>query len=571
VNVTFNAATNSLTGSITTQTKSLTQLTASASQSTIGINVTGAEYSYMPFVSANDLDYLRSQGITLIRLPIAWERMQPTLNGPLDQQYLTGLETVLSNAAARGMQVIVDVHNYGRYNLSYAAEAAANNGIVSVNTAVPNATLPANLAVIGSPALPNSAFANFWGQLAGALQGRPGLAYYDLMNEPYNMGGSNVWPQAAQAAVNAIRAVDMNTKILVEGTQWSSAYWWPYDNGNLHVVDPANKLLYEAHLYFNNGQGGYSGTYAQMGAYPNIGVDNLQPFLNWLKANNAQGFIGEFGAPGNDPQWIPVMKNFMAALQANGISGTYWNYAYSDPSGKNSWWPVADPMSIFRSSTGQLRQGQSLIAALSSQISAGGTTASNPVTLAGIPTTSTINGVGFCTKCEFVRWGNVSSAGGTTSSANQNAMRSGWWVAGQVALNSELPTSGTATYAGSAVGDVANNLSGSGWQNYVASGDMNMNWNFASRSGNLSISGFDKSVTPAGLSFGGPMTAPGQLASSPNQFSGTLSGTGVAGALSGSANGSFVKGLSDPAANVMGNFNVANQRYIANGIFAGAK
>jgi hypothetical protein len=100
---------------------------------------------------------------------------------------------------------------------------------------------------------------------------------------------------------------------------------------------------------------------------------------------------------------------------------------------------------------------------------------------------------------------------------------------------------------------------------------MNMNWNFASRSGNLSISGFDKSVTPAGLSFGGPMTAPGQLASSPNQFSGTLSGTGVAGALSGSANGSFVKGLSDPAANVMGNFNVANQRYIANGIFAGAK
>ena len=58
---------------------------------TVGVNVSGAEYSWMPFVGTGDLDTLASEGVTLIRLPIAWERMQPTLNGPLDQTYLAGL------------------------------------------------------------------------------------------------------------------------------------------------------------------------------------------------------------------------------------------------------------------------------------------------------------------------------------------------------------------------------------------------------------------------------------------------------------------------------------------------
>ena len=309
---------------------------------TIGINVSGAEYSWMPFASSADLDYLESNGVTLIRLPISWERMQPTLNGSLDQTYLTGLKNFLSDAAAHGMQVIVDLHNYGRYNLNYAQDAAANYGITAPNTA--------DASLIGSAAVPISAFANFWGQLAGAINGQPGLAYYDIMNEPYNMGSSAVWPAAAQAAVNAIRAVDMNTNVLVEGTQWASAYYWPWDNGNLLINDPANKLLYEAHLYFDgNGGGSYRQTYDQSGAYPNIGVDNFQPFLDWLSAHNAQGFIGEFGVPGDDPRWQIVLDNFMNSLDAHGISGTMWTYVYSDPSGKNSWWPnskAVDPMNI---------------------------------------------------------------------------------------------------------------------------------------------------------------------------------------------------------------------------------
>jgi hypothetical protein len=51
--------------------------------------------------------------------------MQPTLDGPLSSTYLAELEGFLSNAASLGIQVIVDLHNSGTYNLNWAADAAS--------------------------------------------------------------------------------------------------------------------------------------------------------------------------------------------------------------------------------------------------------------------------------------------------------------------------------------------------------------------------------------------------------------------------------------------------------------
>ena len=50
----------------------------------IGINMSGAEYSWGSFPGASDLAYIKSNNISLIRVPIAWERAQTKLNGPLD-------------------------------------------------------------------------------------------------------------------------------------------------------------------------------------------------------------------------------------------------------------------------------------------------------------------------------------------------------------------------------------------------------------------------------------------------------------------------------------------------------
>ena len=84
----------------------------------------------------------------------------------------------------------------------------------------------------------------------------------------------------------------------------------------------------------------------------------------------------------------------------------------------------------------------------------------------------------------------------------------GWWVAGDVIDNSDLPTDASASYAGHVIGNVATNIGSNGWQTYVATGDMYMDWDFNSRSGNLTICKFDRSITPGGLTFSGAMTPP---------------------------------------------------------------
>ena len=305
---------------------------ASTSWGAIGVNVSGSEYSWESYPVASHLEYLKTRGVSLIRLPVAWEKVQPALNGPLNQTEIARMKAFLDSAALRNMKVIVDIHNYGRYNPNWAADAAANYGIVAVSN---NSGL-----VLGSSSLPIPAFQDLWTKLAGTLAGHPAVAGYDIMNEPHDLG-AGVWPSAAQAAVNGIRSVDLKTAIYVEGTQWASAYWWPWDNGNLRISDPANNVIYEAHLYFDKDGGGtYTQSYDQQGAYPNWGVDKVQPFLQWLRQNNAKGFIGEFGVPGNDPRWITVLDNFLVTLKENGVGGTYWQYTYPDPSGANSWWPA---------------------------------------------------------------------------------------------------------------------------------------------------------------------------------------------------------------------------------------
>jgi aryl-phospho-beta-D-glucosidase BglC (GH1 family) len=246
----------------------------------IGVNLesaafgSGSNYGYdYIYPGATELDYYHSKGLDLIRLPFTWERMQPDLGGPLNPDELARMEAFIDAAAELGMQVVIDLHNYGRYDGQ----------------------------AIGTSAVPISAFADFWSQLATALHGHPGLAGYDIMNEPNSMGGTDVWPAAAQAAVDAIRAVDMHTTIYMEGDAWSGAQSWLQYNSNFHINDVANRLVYEAHIYFDHDNSGvYAGSYDLEQAYPNIGVDRLQPFLEWLHANNAQACVGEFSVPDTD-------------------------------------------------------------------------------------------------------------------------------------------------------------------------------------------------------------------------------------------------------------------------------
>jgi aryl-phospho-beta-D-glucosidase BglC (GH1 family) len=270
----------------------------------IGMNLAGAEfgsgtrygYDYI-YPTTGELDYFKAEGMDLVRLPFKWERVQPTLGGELNPDEVGRIVAFLNEAHSRGMQVVLDAHNYGRYGGR----------------------------VIGSDTVPVSAFADFWSKLSSAVKDHPAIYALGLMNEPHDMGSTEAWPNAAQAAVNAIRATGATETILVSGTAWSSAHLWQAANANLLINDPLNNLKYEAHVYFDDDHTGrYDESYDGEGATTDIGVQRLQPFLDWLQEHNAQGFIGEFGVPGDDPRWLSALENFVDALHEHDIDGTAW-------------------------------------------------------------------------------------------------------------------------------------------------------------------------------------------------------------------------------------------------------
>jgi hypothetical protein len=188
---------------------------------------------------------------------------------------------------------------------------------------------------------------------------------------------------------------------------------------------------------------------------------------------------------------------------------------------------------------------------------------------------------GLCQNCSFLKWGAWETSLSFNNSDNEGQTQVdaiGFWVAGNMTSTAELDDlrskNATASYAGTAVATVASNLDDEGWQIYVAAGQMNMDWQFAKRKGNLEISHFDAENTIAGgLTFQGQMSTPGNLK---NKFGGDLSLTSQdvpsnLSDLQGFAQGSFVKGPKNPAQGVMGNWSVGGQNYGATGIFAGSK
>ncbi|MEM7399140.1 MAG: FecR domain-containing protein [Pseudomonadota bacterium] len=179
-----------------------------------------------------------------------------------------------------------------------------------------------------------------------------------------------------------------------------------------------------------------------------------------------------------------------------------------------------------------------------------------------------------CDSCQFMEFGTFEAAYSYQDDNTQinEEIEPGWWVAGPVTAFKDLPTTGTASYAGSAYGSIYSS-NGSLDGPVEGRGNMGMNWNFSQRSGQFSISQF-KPVNPnvtavPTLNASGTMTMPGNA----NRFSGNIGGAAGGTSVSGGANGAFVTDGRRPAAGVIGNWGVRSQgsnAYLATGIYGGA-
>ena len=289
-----------------------------------GISLAGPEFAeeslpgkpgtHYTFNSEESFAYFSSLRLNLIRVPFRWERLQPLLFGPLDEDYLAGVEQNVEWARAHGAQVVLDLHNYGRYLLSDGSSLQTH--IVSSSSG-------------GETKVPTKALEDLWVRLSERFRDDNAVYAYALMNEPHDMGDAD-WKQISQDVVDAIRDTGDKKLLMVAGDLWASAARWPEINGpDSWIVDPDDNFAYEAHLYFDHDNSGkyelsFEEELARNPQLLEVGVQRLAPFTEWCRRNGVRGYLGEYGVPSDDPRWAETLDRFLKALDEAGMDGTYW-------------------------------------------------------------------------------------------------------------------------------------------------------------------------------------------------------------------------------------------------------
>ncbi len=278
-------------------------------QSKIGVVLCGAEFgeTHLPgklktdyiYPNKEELVYFAAKGFNPITLPFKWERVQRSINGELDSAEIYRMKIFLSNCDSLHLNVILTLQNFAVY---------ANNG---------------SQYVLNSRHLTNENYKDLWRKLATTFKENKNIYGYDIMNEPRGIFG-NSWRKAAQSAIDGIREVDTLPFIIVDGENSSfSANWSAENNGLRNLHDANDKIIFDAHCYFDYDHSGrYNNDYE--GRITNsIGSERLKPFIRWLNKHHKKGMIGEFGVP-TDKKWLGVMEDFLTCATQNGINVTYW-------------------------------------------------------------------------------------------------------------------------------------------------------------------------------------------------------------------------------------------------------
>lgn len=300
-----------------------------------GVNLSSASGGTIPgtmgtnymYPRMEDLYYFKAKGVKLIRFPFRAARVVEDINNPkvdadATKSDILEMKKVVAEAERLGMWVFLDAHDY--------AERTING----------------TQHLLGDDEYTAEMFGKMWGVIANEFKGYKNIWGYDLQNEP--KVSAQILLECYQAAINEIRKVDTNAQIIVEGTNWASAFEWVYGDRSdkkypeystevswaykanspwllAKLEDPQNKIVYQAHGYFDKDN---SGTYKS--GYQEVDYrKRYLPFLEWCKTNNKRGLIGEFGVPYNehetgDPRYMEVLDGALQLFRDYQVDATYW-------------------------------------------------------------------------------------------------------------------------------------------------------------------------------------------------------------------------------------------------------
>ncbi len=279
-----------------------------------GVNVSGGEFNagkpgavyardYI-FPADGEIALVKRLGLKSLRVPFAWERLQPKPLGPLDPAELGRLDDVVKLAARARLTVILDVHNYGTV---------------------------AGLS-LDRPEAPRGALPDLWKRLAGHYGGDPNVVF-GLMNEPKDVD-VDAWAGIAKATLAAIRSTGAPNVVLVPGTHWDGAHSWlagaPHSNADallpLATGDP--RVVFEVHQYFDDN---FSGTSPSCGAAAQVPAILARVGV-WARVHHVRLFLGEFGVSPK-PECVKALDDALAVVEEDREVWYGWTYWTA-----GAWW-----------------------------------------------------------------------------------------------------------------------------------------------------------------------------------------------------------------------------------------
>jgi aryl-phospho-beta-D-glucosidase BglC (GH1 family) len=278
------------------------------------------------------MNQMKQLGFNTIRIPYSEDIFNPankpnSINYSLnpDLQGLSSLQVldkIVAYAGQIGLRIILDEH-------SAMADNHSNEDLWYIP---------------GSSVYTQQAWINDWVSLAQRYAGNPTVIGADLHNEPHGnatWGDGNPatdWRMAAEAAGNAILAVNPNWLIFVEGIQTynGQSYWW---GGNLMgagqypvQLNVANHLVYSVHDYPSTIS---NQPWFNAANYPNNLPAVWDQYWGYLyRQDIAPVWLGEFGSylqSTSDQQWYQQITSYLgnttgAPAGGTGMSWTWWSW-----------------------------------------------------------------------------------------------------------------------------------------------------------------------------------------------------------------------------------------------------
>jgi len=278
------------------------------------------------WITTDDLNNITNGGFNLVRVPVWWGNFYSITNTTSSgwrSDAFSELDWVVTNCAARGIYVVIDMH-----------------GVVG-GQSTSDDTGEQNVNAYWTNTVDQSETAYMWTQIASHYATNTAVAGYDLINEPYQApSNSTVWT-AYNNLYHTVRAADANHTIIIEGTfgnwDWSmlpapSVYGW-------------TNIVYSMHEY----------QFGDDTAQVEAGSDNQAVDFNNHLSWNVPDYIGEWNDMGNGAACYDYS---ISDYNNVGINWTMWAYKATSGLLPNGWgwydptyWPTTPNVSTDSAAT----------------------------------------------------------------------------------------------------------------------------------------------------------------------------------------------------------------------------